>query len=352
MNREPELGGARAEPSTAPGESARANAERIVRSALDRMYDLGFLETHPLARAEQIEPGDVGSAGRALRRRLLGAIDALRDPRNAAGGLHRLLVLRYVDGLAPAATAKQLGISRSSYYEEQGLAVAAVAAILGRESDHAPKPAPARDGPGRPPAAPALETSFVGRDSDLVELSELLVGARLVTVAGPAGTGKTRLSAELARRWSDLDRAAVVVVQLAPLTNAGQVLPAVAQAVGVQETPGVSLAESIAARLRAEDTLLVLDNVEHVLPAAPQIADLLARAPALRVLATSREPLGVPGEQEYALQPLSHPPPCTDPSPDDALAYPAVRLFVDRARAIDARFSLGDANVAAVVEIC
>ncbi|GAA1397428.1 BTAD domain-containing putative transcriptional regulator [Pseudonocardia kongjuensis] len=200
-------------------------------------------------------------------------------------------------------------------------------------------PAPAtRAGPAGTPRhrAPAL-TSFIGREDDLARLRSLLAGARLVTVTGPGGAGKTRIVAEVVR---DLDRP-VEVAELAPLAGPEQLAATVLHAVG---GPDLSLGDRTGpgtlARLRTalagRELLLVLDNCEHLIdPVATLVHDLLGTVPGLTVLATSREPLGVPGEVLHPLGAL-----------DDAQA---ARLFTDRAAAVAPGFT---ADPATVTEIC
>ncbi|MCD2194397.1 winged helix-turn-helix domain-containing protein [Actinomycetospora endophytica] len=211
---------------------------------------------------------------------------------------------------------------------------------------HDPQQGPPPDAP-RPPAesrspawhrAPAL-TSFIGRDDDLARLAALTRTSRLVTVTGPGGAGKTRLTLEVVR---DLDTA-VAVAELAALTGPDQVAPTVLHAVGGPELAlGERTATDTLVRLRAalagRDLVLVLDNCEHLVAAAADLVhELLTAAPGLVVLATSREPLGVPGEVLHPLGAL----------PDDY----ATRLFAERAAAVRPGFVL-DGDQAVVREIC
>ncbi len=156
---------------------------------------------------------------------------------------------------------------------------------------------------------PRQLTSFVGRDSEVAEVARLLHNAPLVTLTGPGGVGKTRLALEAAGRiapaWPDGAR----FVDLAPLADAALVPQAVAAALGVREAPGQPLAATLADRLRQQRLLLVLDNCEHLVTAVAPLAEGLLRAcPAAHLLATSREPLGVPGETVFRVAPLAAPP--------------------------------------------
>ncbi|WP_020578025.1 AfsR/SARP family transcriptional regulator [Actinopolymorpha alba] len=226
-------------------------------------------------------------------------------------------------------------------------------------------------------------SSFVGREAELRRLGELLDGARLVTVAGPGGAGKTRLATELAARLrpdagedvpshGSAARPArpespenLWFVELAPLTDPLDVPQAVLSALGVREAALLErapLGSSPAYRdamtrlveaLAHRHALLVLDNCEHLVDAAARLTDtLLAACPRLRILATSREPLGVAGEATYPIPPLPWPPEGTPVADATALAYPAIRLFVDRATAVRPDFALTPECVPAVVEIC
>ncbi|MFG1753435.1 BTAD domain-containing putative transcriptional regulator [Streptosporangium sandarakinum] len=194
-------------------------------------------------------------------------------------------------------------------------------------------------------------TSFVGRERELGRLGALR-DSRLVTITGPGGTGKTRLAIEAAGR----DRREACFVDLTSAADDDQVPRAVLGALGLRETGFQSLrtanpADRLVAALAGRESLLVLDNCEHVIAGTAALArGLLAECPGLRVLATSREPLGITGETLVPLAPLPTPPP--DLPPRDAAAYPAVRLFADRAAAVRPGFEVGPDNAAAVVRIC
>ncbi|MFI6793561.1 AfsR/SARP family transcriptional regulator [Nonomuraea sp. NPDC050383] len=202
-------------------------------------------------------------------------------------------------------------------------------------------------------------TSFVGRAEELRQVGAYLRETRLVTLVGAGGAGKTRLAQEAAGR-ADGD---VCVVQLAPLAVGGDVPKAVLTALGVREPllsgPGRPAGDPVArlvAALAGRDLLLVLDNCEHLVEAAAELTDaLLAACPALRVLATSREALGITGERVLPVAPLRLPPPGAAGllgHPDDLLGYPAVRLFADRAAAVRPGFAVDAANAAVVAGVC
>ncbi|WNV84528.1 BTAD domain-containing putative transcriptional regulator [Umezawaea sp. Da 62-37] len=188
---------------------------------------------------------------------------------------------------------------------------------------------------------PAQLTSFTGRDRELARLAELR-DARLVTITGPGGIGKTRLAVESARRDA-------VFVDLAPLTDGDQVPWAVLGALGLRESGAQGPVRRLVAALGRD--LVVLDNCEHVVDAAAELVrTLLAECPDLAVLATSREPLGLTGEALLPLAPLEVAPPGV--AADHARGYPAVRLFADRAAAVRPGFAVDRDHVEAVVRIC
>ncbi|MFC7591855.1 ATP-binding protein [Nonomuraea antimicrobica] len=209
---------------------------------------------------------------------------------------------------------------------------------------------------------PAQLTSFVGREEELARLAALRT-VRLVTIVGPGGTGKTRLAVEsTGRRAGSGDTGRTVgFVDLTLADGApGQVAQAVLGALGLREpalTPpaagGPDPADRLVAALADRSLVLVLDNCEHVIAEAATLTrHLLARCPGLTVLATSREPLGLTGEHLVPLAPLPLPPPGAREAPQDALAYPAVRLFADRASAVRQEFALTPGNLDAVLRIC
>ena len=199
---------------------------------------------------------------------------------------------------------------------------------------------------------PAQLTRFVGRAREIREISELLQRERLVTLTGPGGTGKTRLTIETARTLlSDFPDGAWFVA-LDVIRDPGLVIPAIAAVLSVPEQPGRPLAAVLAERLAAQRSLLVVDNFEQVVRAASDVTALLAVAPHLRVLASSREPLAVAGEAMYPVAPLGVPAEPGRPTAEQVQGLEAVDLFVDRARAVRPDFLLTDANAPAVAAIC
>jgi predicted ATPase/DNA-binding SARP family transcriptional activator len=202
-------------------------------------------------------------------------------------------------------------------------------------------------------AVPAPLTTFVGRAGELSRLDEV-ASVRLVTVLGPGGTGKTRLASEWASTHADRTGVAACFVDLSPLTDPSGVPVATLRALGLREAgfgpPGDPL-ELLLTALAAERLLLVVDNCEHVLGAVAALARaLLSGCPELRILAMSREPLGLTGETLVPLGPLPLPPP--DTAAVDVTAYPAVSLFEQRAAAVRPGFTVDADNAATVVGIC
>jgi predicted ATPase/class 3 adenylate cyclase len=201
---------------------------------------------------------------------------------------------------------------------------------------------------------PAPTTSFVGRERELREVVDLLASRRLVTLTGVGGSGKTRLALEVARRVADRHRDGVCLVELAGLGTDALVPEAVLGALGMREpTAGRSATEVLCAALADRDTLLVLDNCEHVVAgAAALVSELLPACAELHVLATSREPLHLPGEVERPVPPLEQPDPDALESPERLAEYDAVRLLVERGGDVRPGFRLTDGNAAALARIC
>jgi predicted ATPase/DNA-binding SARP family transcriptional activator len=209
------------------------------------------------------------------------------------------------------------------------------------------------------PAPPAMArhnlrarlTSFVDRDEDLAAVEGLAGEARLVTLTGAGGAGKTRLAVEFAAAAAEEFPDGVWLGDLAGIADAGLVPSLVMQALGVRESGEVTAVEALVYRLRSAELLLVLDNCEHLLDACAELAvTLLGRCPGLRVLATSREPLGVPGEAVYPVPPLPVPPESADVQ---AIEHaPAVRLFLARTGSAGAGAGVAAAPVVVVARIC
>ena len=198
---------------------------------------------------------------------------------------------------------------------------------------------------------PTQLTSFLGRQREIAEASQLLLDGRLLTLTGPGGTGKTRLSLQIAADAADRFPDGVTFIPLGTITDPDLVLPTIAQAVGLVD-PGTHALDRLAEQVGSKCLLLVLDNFEQVSEAAPQIAELLVRAPRISVLVTSRSPLRVYGEREYPVPPLGVPDPRHLPDIETLTAYESVALFVERAMAVRPDFAVTSANAPAVAEIC
>jgi predicted ATPase len=202
---------------------------------------------------------------------------------------------------------------------------------------------------------PAALTSFIGREAELKEITELLPTTRLLTLTGVGGCGKTRLSLEIARLVGAGYADGVRLVELATLADAALVPQAVAAALGIREMPTQPLVTTIIATLREHRLLLLLDNCEHLLEACAQLTDVLLRAcPGLHILATSREPLGITGEVSRRVASLAVPPVALigPPTAIELGQYASVRLFLDRARAFAPTFVLTDRTASAIAQIC
>ena len=201
---------------------------------------------------------------------------------------------------------------------------------------------------------PVLATSFVGRVNELGEITALLGRSRLVTLTGIGGVGKTRLAVEAASEMLDRAGDGVWLADFAALADPGLVAPAVAAVVGVEEAPDRPVLDSLIGSLRTRELMIVLDNCEHVISACANVADALLRScNGVRLLATSREPLGIAGEQVYRVPSLALPTADQIADGDETLkTCEAVRLFLDRAAAHQPMFRLEQNTVAAVASIC
>jgi predicted ATPase/transcriptional regulator with XRE-family HTH domain len=201
---------------------------------------------------------------------------------------------------------------------------------------------------------PVALTPLVGREADVAAVSALLTEptVRLLTLTGPGGTGKTRLALAVAERLAPDFPDGVTFVPLAALGDPSLVASAITQQLGVREAAGQTLGEALTAHLRDKRLLLVLDNVEHLLPAAPLVTELLGAARSLNVLVTSRVRLRLSGEREVVVPPLALPSLERLPASDELALVPAVQLFVARAQDVKADFALTDENGPAVAEIC
>ncbi len=191
----------------------------------------------------------------------------------------------------------------------------------------------------KPNNLPAQLTSFVGREKEIAEIKASLNSSRLVTLTGSGGTGKTRLSIEVGTELLPAFANGVWLIELAPLSDPAQILPALAQAFGLQELPFNPLANLVTDYLRDKKLLLLLDNCEHLIAACARLAnDLLHQCTGLKILASSREALGIAGEAAYRTPSL--------------VESESTRLFADRARVANSNFRFTDTNASAVAKIC
>lgn len=197
-------------------------------------------------------------------------------------------------------------------------------------------------------------TPLIGREREVANVARLLrrEKVRLVTFTGPGGTGKTRLALQVASELRDVFAGGVYFISLASLNDATLVIPAIARALGVRESVGQPVFARLVEVLQQEQALLLLDNFEQVVEAAPRVADLLASCPRLKLFVTSREVLHVRSEHEFAVPPLALPDPAHLPRLGALARIPAVALYLQRAQAARPEFKLTSANARAVAEIC
>jgi transcriptional regulator with XRE-family HTH domain len=274
--------------------------------------------------------------------------------RQAAG---RLRVLRASLGLSQEQLARRLGVSFATVNRwESGrtqLSPRAAQAVADLEADvAASRPAAAGNSPApgiRRGQLPLAQTSFIGRDRELAELASVVREARLISLIGPGGAGKSRLAAEVIRR--SLPDADVVFLPLESVRLPRSLAPALASRLGVHDQPGVSLADSLRAALAGSPRLLVLDGAESVRDeAASLVSELLAAVPDLRIIVTSRVLLGVPGEVCWTVPPLACPSVAADAS--GIASSDAVQLFMARARDRLPGFQATDIAPHAIAELC
>jgi len=199
---------------------------------------------------------------------------------------------------------------------------------------------------------PLQLTSFVGREREIAEVRRLLAMTRLLTLTGPGGCGKTRLAVQVAAMASSDYADGVHFVSLTPITEAGLVVSTIAQALGVREQGNRPLLDGLQDHLREKQLLLLLDNFEQVVSAAPVVVELLVVAPALKVLVTSRASLHLSGEHEFVVPPLTLPD-LQDLPPIDRLTHcEAVQLFIERAQAVQSDFAITEENAAVIAAMC
>jgi non-specific serine/threonine protein kinase len=278
----------------------------------------------------------------------------------ARAGLTQEALAERVELAAATISALERGVRRQPYLHTRqqlaaalGLSAAETAAFVASSPRIRVAAAPP------PPSAhtnlPPPRTPLIGRASEVAALRDLIARGetRLVTLTGVGGCGKTRLALQVAADLAGHFPGGAWLVELAPIADPALVSQALAAALGLQETAGVSLLDLALRRLQRQPLLLVLDNCEHLVDACAALVErLLAACPALHILATSREPLQLAGERQWRVPPLATP----DPHDDDALAnlagYPAVQLFLARALDVVSTFHLTSATAPAVARIC
>ncbi|MGF1473775.1 MAG: LuxR C-terminal-related transcriptional regulator [Rubrobacteraceae bacterium] len=216
-----------------------------------------------------------------------------------------------------------------------------------------PSPEPPSPDTAHPHNLPPPRTSFIGREREIFDLKSLLETTRLLTLTGVGGSGKTRLSLEVARDLLDSYPDGVWFVGLSPISDPRLISQVVAGIFGVRESPGYPLAETLAEDLHDKRLLLILDNCEHVVDAATRLAEtLLDGCPRLKILATSRELLGIAGEVSWTVPPLSLPGGEANSDADELREAESVRLFADRASQRLTSFTLTPENARSVAEVC
>jgi predicted ATPase/class 3 adenylate cyclase len=208
------------------------------------------------------------------------------------------------------------------------------------------------DNPELPNNLPTMLSAFIGRDTELAEVRDLIRGSRLLTLTGAGGSGKTRLALQAAAETLGVARDGVWFVELAPLTEPDQIPAAVAAALGIPDPGGPQLVDVVMEALSCQDVLIILDNCEHLIDAVAKFCDTAIRqCSRIRFLATSREPLGIDGERVYRVPSLSLPPGEVAAAAELADSD-AVRLFVERGQLSDPAFVLNDASAPLVASVC
>ena len=356
--------------------SPRDGFARQVHDALRHLYDPVYLQTHALVGFIKSEGRTSAlSVGAMLRRQLVDGIEALRPSADGATDPHawrsyRLLTLRYVEAISIPAIQAQLALSKSEYFRDQRAALDALVSLLGErwglaEPGHTPSffgstdagegaaPLPALRTVDRGAELPTPLTSFVGRERELDEVQRLLGEARLLTLIGAGGIGKSRLALAAAAGIQETYRDGVRLVALAAQADPELVSLAIAGALDVSEQPNRPILATLTAALRERQLLLILDNCEHLVDACAHTAEtLLQGCPRLQILATSRQPLGMAGEVVWTVPPLSGPEPGELPSVEVLARAETVRLFVDRARAGRPDFALTERKAPVIAELC
>ena len=274
-------------------------------------------------------------------------------------GIHAQLIIalaaagRQVEALAAYADIRTALAEEFGVDPGDGLQAAHAAVLRNELPVPPPEPTAGRSVRRAMNNLPVALTSFVGREAETSAIADSLANARLVTLTGPGGCGKTRLAINVAEALRERYPHGIWLVELGARTDADEVQQAVAVVLGVGDTPAYALIETLIEHLQDRRLLVILDNCEHLAWACADFsASVLANCPDVRILATSRTPLGIPGEIEWAVSPLDVPDLLHIPPLGRLGEYSSVRLFVDRASAVLAGFTLMESNAAAVAAIC
>ncbi len=368
-------------PENLPQANRRTVSEDLgqqIRDALLHLYDLTYLQTHPLSRtlSLQRQAGKTSNPGKALRQVLLDAIEALHPGQgvpsdSSASRAYQLLRLRYVEALEVAEVERRLSIGKSEYHRDHRKGMAALASLLeerfgleqsaeserqGDEPGEASSPARLVVLPSpkvSPGNLPIPLTSFVGREREAAEVQSHLGQSRLLTLTGTGGSGKTRLALHVAAGLEADYPEGVWLVELGALADPTLVPQTVAATLDLVEEAGYPIVSRLTDYLRSRRSLLVLDNCEHLVEACAKLVDALLRVcPALTVLATSREALRTDGETIYQIPPLAAPDPERLPALEELRSFGAISLFAERAAAARPGFQVTAGNASAVARIC
>ncbi|MGW8226493.1 MAG: LuxR C-terminal-related transcriptional regulator [Anaerolineales bacterium] len=199
---------------------------------------------------------------------------------------------------------------------------------------------------------PSPITSFIGREQEMIEIKQLMDDHRLLTLTGPGGSGKSRLAQQIAADVVDQYIDGVFIVDLAPIRDSELVPGTIASTLDIREVPGEPLVETLKFSLAGKREMLILDNFEQIIDAAPLVSELLSVSPYLKVLVTSREALAIYGEQVYSVPSLSIPDLQHLEPVQRVLEYESVQLFYQRAKAVKPDFSINDENISSIAEVC